>query len=49
MSRDEQEAVHQAALAVLKAYDAAMIDQQVKIPSYMHAAILLLQKSTEPK
>ena len=46
---DEQQAVSTAALAVLKAYDMAGLDPQVKIPSYLHAAVLVLRKSMEKK
>lgn len=47
MTLQEIEDLQRAALAVLKSYDVAQLDAQVKLPSHMHAAILLLRRSLE--
>ena len=39
----------EAAATVLKAYDMAMLDPNVRISTQLHAAILVLRKAMEPK
>ena len=49
LTLEEAAAVQLAALAVLKAYDVALVDPQTKCPSVLHAALLMLRRSLEGK
>ena len=49
LTLEDSSPIVEAAATVLKAYDMAALDPKVVLPSYMHAAILVLRKAMEPK